>query len=282
MSALNRLKQYLSLWLRPPRIANLEAEDIDGPTLPFVSPVFVLSTGRCGTKWLTELLRHDPRMWVNHSDYPELIRHSRLAYEQYEGAPHLFQEIVRATRDGYILSAHSRNQVYVETNNRITFFAHAIRAVYPQARFIHLVRHPGDFVRSGLRRGWYHGGRHDVGRIRDATIPETWEAMADIEKIAWLWNETNRYIEDFLATLDAPGSYLQVKAEDMFGDAEVGAAICKFAGASVSNRVVTAMLDRQINQQRIGSKPPYERWDLEEKQQVRQHALLGEYYRYEL
>lgn len=282
MSVLNRLKQYLSLWLRPPKIASLEVEDIDGPTLPFVSPVFVLSTGRCGTKWLTELLRHDPRMWVNHSDYPELIRHSRLAYEQYEKAPRLFQEIVRATRDGYVLSAHSRNQVYVETNNRITFFARAIRAVYPRARFIHLVRHPGDFVRSGLRRGWYHGGRHDVGRIRDTANPKAWEAMADVEKIAWLWNETNRYIEDFLATLDAPDSYLQVKAEEMFGDAKVSAAICQFVGASVDNRVVAAMLDRRINQQRIGSKPPYEQWNDEEKEQVRRHAPLAGRYRYTL
>lgn len=281
MSNLNRILQYLSLWLRPPQIVVLEAEEINQPTLSFVSPVFVLSTGRCGTKWLAELLRQDPRMWVNHNDYPELIRHSRLAYEQYRSEPRVFQEIIRATRDGYILNAHKRNQVYVEANNRITFFAHAIRVVYPRARYIHLVRHPGDFVRSGLRRGWYHGGRHDVGRIRNTNDSTTWEAMTDIEKIAWLWNETNQYIETFLKTLDVE-TYLQVKAEDMFGDAQVGENIADFVGARIDRRTIVAMQNKKINRQATGSTPPYEQWSEEDQSQLQRHVPLSEHYGYKV
>ena len=247
MSILSRALRYLSVWLRPPRIVALEVEEVDLPALSFVSPVFVLSTGRCGTKWLTELLRQDQRVWVNHSDYPELVRHSRLAYEQYEESPRVFQEIIRATRDGYILDAHRRNRVYIETNNRITFFAYAIRAVYPEARFIHLIRHPGDFVRSGIRREWYHGERHDVGRIRNVCNPVEWETMTDIERIAWLWNETNQYIEDFLVTLDNPDIFLKVKAEEMFSDVEIGVRICEFVGAEIRRHSIASMLDRKID-----------------------------------
>jgi hypothetical protein len=86
----HRLLRFLSLWLRPPRIASLSVEELAWSNLAKVRPVFVLSTGRCGTQWLTELLRCDPAMWVNHSDYPELIRHSRLAYERYRESPVLF------------------------------------------------------------------------------------------------------------------------------------------------------------------------------------------------
>jgi hypothetical protein len=272
--------RFLSLWLRPPKIASLDVEELDRSTLPFVSPVFVLSTGRCGTKWLTELLRHDPRMRVNHSDYPELIRHSRLAYERYEKEPRVFQEIIRATRDGYILDAYNRSQTYVETNNRITFFACAIRDVYPNARYIHLVRHPGDFVRSGLNRGWYHGGRHDVGRIRHHD-PEKWKAMTDIEKVAWLWNETNQYIEDFFTTLES-GQFLQVKAEDMWNDSEATTVICEFVGAEVSRQAITAMLDRKINQQRMGRTPRYQQWSYREKSDLQQYILLDKVYDYRL
>lgn len=282
MNILPRALRYLSIWLRPPRIVTLEVDEIDQPALSFVSPMFVLSTGRCGTKWLTELLRQDPCMRVNHNDYPELIRHSQLAYEQYVESPRVFQEIIRATRDGYILDAHRRNRVYVETNNRITFFAYAIRAVYPKARFIHLVRHPGDFVRSGLRRGWYHGGRHDVGRLRDIRNPTKWETMTDIEKIAWLWNETNQYIEDFLSTLDNPSTHLVVKAEEMFSNVEAGTRICEFVGAKVSHRFIAAMLDRKINQQRMGAVLSYERWSKKDKSQLRRHVPLAEYYGYEV
>jgi hypothetical protein len=280
MSGVNRVLRYLSLWLRPPKIASVDVEELDQPTLPFVSPVFVLSTGRCGTKWLTELLRQDPRMWVNHSDYPELIRHSRLAYERCEKEPRVFQEIIRATRDGYILDAHNRSQTYVETNNRITFFAYAIQEVYPNARYIHLVRHPGDFVRSGVNRGWYHGGRHDVGRIRHCDSKK-WKVMTNIEKIAWLWNETNQYIEDFFRTLESR-QFLQVKAEDMWTDSEATAEICEFAGAEVGRQAITAMLDRRINRQRMGSMLPYQQWRHREKSELQQYILLDGAYGYRL
>jgi hypothetical protein len=256
----------------------LDVEEVDQPTLPFVSPVFVLSTGRCGTKWLTELLRLDPHMRVNHSDYPELIRHSRLAYERYEEEPKVFREIIRATRDGYILDAYNRGQTYVETNNRITFFAYAVQEVYPNARYVHLIRHPGDFVRSGLRREWYHGGRHDVGRIRHADS-EQWAEMTDIEKIAWLWNETNQYIEDFLNTLET-GQFLQVRAEEMWSDVEVDAEICKFVGAKVSCKDIASMLKRKINQQHTGRALPYEKWSVKQKSQLRYYAFLRQRYGY--
>jgi len=277
---LNRLLRYLSLWLRPPKIAALDVEEVDQPTLPFVSPVFVLSTGRCGTKWLSEFLRLDPRMRVNHSDYPELIRHSRLAYERYEKEPKIFQEIIRATRDGYILDAYNRGQTYVETNNRITFLAYAIREVYPNARYIHLIRHPGDFVRSGLRREWYHGGRHDVGRIRHSGS-EQWKEMTDVEKIAWLWNETNQYIEDFLSSLEAE-QFLQVKAEEMWSDVEIGAEICGFVGAEIGRKDIASMLERKVNQHHIGLVPAYEQWDHKKKWALRRYVSLNKVYEYDI
>jgi len=277
---LNALLRFISLWARPPKRVEVSLDGVDWAAMSEMSPVFVLSTGRCGTKWLTEVLKRDPCMRVNHNDYPELIRHSRLAYESYEREPRLFQEIIRAARDGYILDAARRRQTYVETNNRITFFSHAIREVYPNARFVHLVRHPGDFVRSGLRRGWYHGALHDEGRIRmsDASC---WNKMTDIEKIAWLWNETNQYIENFLATLDTSDTYLRVKVEEMFSDVEVGVGICELVGARVKRRVIASMLDKKINRQWTGSMPPYEQWSAEEKEQLLRYVPLAERYGYE-
>jgi len=281
VNVLNRVLRYLSIWLRPPKITTLEFDEVDQPTLSFVSPVFVLSTGRCGTKWLTELLRRDPRMRVNHSDYPELVRHSRLAYEQYAEMPRVFQEIIRAARDGYILDAYRRGQVYVETNNRITFFAYAVQAVYPQARFIHLIRHPGDFVRSGLRRGWYHGGRHDVGRIRNIVDPAGWEEMTDTARIAYLWNETNQYIETFAKTLDV-GAFMQVRAEDMFSGVQATKAIADFVGAKIQDRIIRSMLKKKINRQMTGNILPYREWSRESKMQLQKYASLAERYGYEI
>jgi hypothetical protein len=279
---IDKARYFISVYARLPKVARVvDLEQVDQDVLALVEPTFVLSTGRCGTKWLTEVLRKDPRMRVNHSDYPELLRHSRLAYEGYENNPLLFQEVLRAARDDYLLDAYQRGLSYVETNHRITFFAYAIRQVYPRARFIHLYRHPGDFVRSGLRRHWYSGTYYDVcrPRIQDEAV---WNAMTKIERLAWLWNETNQYIDNFLATLDLPGVYLQVKAEEMFSDVEAGLKICELTGAKVNRRVIASMLDRKINQQRTGSMLPYERWSIEEKEQLRRYASLAKCYGYQL
>jgi hypothetical protein len=35
----------------------------------------------------------------------------------------------------------------------------------PNVKFVHLFRHPGEVVRSGMRRGWYNGHPSDRYRI---------------------------------------------------------------------------------------------------------------------
>lgn len=278
-----RAGRKLQVMRRPSVSRSLDFDQLQSEQLTFAAPCFVLSTGRCGTRWLTELLRLSRCVWANHSHYPELIRHSRLAYEEYRKRPDVFQQIIRATRDEWIANAYRHGQIYVETNSRITFFARAIRSVYPRARFIHLVRHPGDFVRSGMSRGWYSGDqRHDLGRIVKAGGSECWQRMTDIERIAWLWNETNRYIETFSRDLSA-GEYTRVKAEDMFRDPSTVLRILDFLEVSdIPLRAIVTMQRRQINRQRKWASGPFETWPDEEKQKVRTYAVLAERYHYEL
>ncbi len=276
----DKILNFVGFIMKPPKIATVNLEEVDADSLSLVEPVFVLSTGRCGTRWLTELLRKDSRMRVNHDDYPELLRESRLAYEGYFRNPQLFKEILRATRDGYLLDAYRRNQHYVETNHRITFLSYAIQAAYPKSRFIHVYRHPGDFVRSGIRRHWYRGTYNDICRPRIADQP-AWDAMSAIEKLAWLWNETNEYIEGFIQTIDSSGSYLQVKCEDMFEDVEAGLRICEFTGATISADAIALMQKQRVNRQRTGLMQRYDRWSDAEKGQLRKFAPLAARYGYD-
>lgn len=279
---LERFQEKLQRQHRP---AGVEREpdlrELDAPKLTLATPFFVLSTGRCGTLWLTRLLRLSKHVQVNHSDYPELIRHSRLAYEHYDQTPEVFQQIIRATRDEFIVRAYRFGQSYVETNNRTAFFAYAIKEVYPKAKFIHLLRHPGHFVRSGLSRGWYSGDqRHDLGRIRDRVSPQAWQAMPNRGRVAWLWNETNAYIEQFLESLDED-DFIQTKCEEMFADARVAMNICCFVGASDITRQIIEKAQRCVtnrgNKDRI---KPYHEWATSEKAQVREHAKLAQSYGY--
>jgi hypothetical protein len=278
-----RLENKLRRTQMPDIAQDIPWAQFDAEQLTLAAPCFVLSTGRCGTLWLTELLRLSRYAQVNHADYPELIRPGRLAYEQYEQEPRVFCEIIRATRDEFIARAYRYDQVYVETNNRITFFAPAIKQVYPEARFIHLLRHPGDFVRSGLNRKWYTGQqRHDLGRIVRRDPPGLWQTMSDVEKIAWLWNETNRFIKDFVAELDEQDC-IQVRAEDMFSDPTVALNVCKFIGVDdVEPEMVAKMLKRRINVQRKVAVGSYKTWANSQKECVRNYAPLAAHYGYEL
>ncbi|MDH5674834.1 MAG: sulfotransferase [Myxococcales bacterium] len=264
--------------LRPVKATQLNLGDVDGAVLDVVEPVFVLSTGRCGTKWLTELLAHDSALRVNHSDHPELLRESRMAYERYAGEPDLFHEIVRTARDGYLLDAHIRGMRYVETNHRITFLAPAALRVYPRARFVHLVRNPGDFVRSGVRRRWYSGSYYDLARPTMADA-EAWQRASTVERLAWLWNETQSFIEDFVAEL--PDSrVMRIRSEDMFSDLEATAGLCDFIGARIGRRAIGRMHQRRVNVQHGGPRAPFERWSAAEREAVRRQVPLAERYGY--
>lgn len=243
-----------------------------------LSPVFVLSTGRCGTKWLSVLLASSHHVFVNHALQPELVRQSKLVYEAVGDAP---VELVRAARDDLLSLAHRAGRIYVETNNKITFFAEALTRAYPKSKFVHLYRHPGDVVRSGMRRDWYAGHLADIGRItmRDR---DRWAELSRLERIAWLWNETNTYIEQFLSGLE-PERHVSVASEQMFSDPAVPLELCEFAGATdISISHVKRMHRRRVNVQITGDFPKYAAWSEEQKQALRLWCPLAPKYGYDL
>ncbi|MBN1464396.1 sulfotransferase [candidate division KSB1 bacterium] len=246
-----------------------------------VRPCFVLSTGRSGTLLLTKLLSLSPHLAVAHQPRPELIRASKLAFERVQDSPEVFRETLKSAREELLLEALRHDQIFVETNNRITFFAPVIRDVFPHARFIHLVRHPGDFVRSGIRRGWYSDKHeHDIGRIvPTGQAQKLWDAWTPIEKIGWLWNETNQFIEEVKSALPAD-AFLFVKAEDLFADAEVTRNIFSFLGAPAPSLNTIRKNLRPENVQKKGDYPRYRDWPDEDKRLLFQIAPLMEKYGY--
>lgn len=189
------------------------------------APVFVLSTGRCGTKLLTQLFNELPAVKAWHEPSPELTYYSRFAFEHWNtmNETETLRRIVDAARYELVRNAFLLDKVYVETNNRITFYAFALAELYPQSRFIHLVRKPEKVVKSGLARGWYTGHTlYDESRPQPPTLIEDPEA-----KIAWLWNETNGFIESFKKSVEA-GRLMTVRSEDLFSSPEIFNGILDF------------------------------------------------------
>lgn len=210
-------------------------------------PVFVLSTGRCGTAFLTHLLESDDSLAVFHEPEPEFFYHTVMAHKEYESDPEKVKAVFDVARYELIRNVFINDKRYVETNNRVTFFANQIAELYPGSKFIHLVRNPESFVKSGLGRNWYSGNSlYDEGRIRSED--EGWSQRSQLEKIAWLWNETNSFIEEFKKNVSTDRT-LYIKAEELFKNAKVQMAIFDFIGLK---RPTTANLkkitSRKINE----------------------------------
>lgn len=192
-------------------------------------PIFVLSTGRNGTLLLTNLLSNFKNVMVYHEPEPELSMASKMAYEKHQLDSSFVAGMFEGARYELLRSSFLMNQKYIETNNRITFFAYEIAKLYPQSKFIHLVRHPASFIKSGLGRNWYSGNSlYDEARIVDKNNL-SWSESNTYEKIAWLWNETNEFIEEFKVSIPSV-RVLTIKSEEMFHSIEVNRSIIEFCG----------------------------------------------------
>lgn len=267
--------------VRKTTLGELEANGWTG-----VEPVFVLSTGRTGTALLTELLLLAGGADVHHAPRPELVRVSKRAYEEIDGNLDLFVEVFKTAREELVLQSVRRGRSYVETNNRVTFFAPAAAVAFPEARFIHLTRHPGAFVRSGMRRNWYSGTHdHDIGRIvpvGDDPGVARWDGWDRVARVAWLWNETNRFIVDFLATLPAERHFF-ARSEDLFVDVATARGLVEFCGVTPpADSAIAARIRTPVNVQSSGDFPPLEEWSEADRATLRAVATLAGRFGYDV
>lgn len=244
--------------------------------------VFVLSTGRAGTAFLTDFLATSHRLSVHHAPKPELEYVSSLVHQRAPDPDALDLALLSARFELFVDSYRS-GTTYVETNNRITFFAPAAARLLTNSRFIHLVRHPGDFVRSGLRRGYYADGVVQHQRLRPANHAE-WSSYSDLEKIGWEWNEINSFIETFKLSV-SNDRVLTMQSEALFRDPRALTSVMDFIGMAddpgLRGRLTKGDLG-PVNKQTSGTFPKYEQWSISDKAALARVATLAGSYDYDL
>ncbi|HIA30627.1 MAG TPA: sulfotransferase [Candidatus Marinimicrobia bacterium] len=252
--------------------------------------IFVLSTGRCGTKLLTKILNFSSELWVDHKPSPELAFQSYRAYKYQYTLDQLKTDFSNSRLD-MIKKCYKNSLIYCETNNRISLYARAISNIFPNAKFIHLVRHPGEFVRSGIRRGYYTRMNAEIsGHLEpreNSSLIEKWSIMSQIEKIAWQWNTINCEIENFKKTIP-PNKICTIQSQSMFINPEVTIQLFDFIGVAnpfIGTRgrsCLKNILNHPINVQKIGSYPTYDNWSNKDKLTVKRMAPLAKNYGFTL
>lgn len=246
--------------------------------------VFVLSTGRCGTRLITNILSASPRLRVEHNPKPELEYVSSVIHRDNVCREALKIGVLAARFDLFFLDTLLRGKIYVETNNRISFFAPALAELLPNSKFIHLVRNPADFVRSGMRRGYYTQDVVQYQRL-DGSCHFTWNAFSRMEKVAWEWNEINLKIEDFKTDVDA-NRVLTVNSECLYKESATTFSIFDFIG--VKNpfsgqsgcKALKKMLAKPVNKQEKGMFPKYSDWSETDKRAFQRIVTLASKYGY--
>lgn len=255
--------------------------------------VFVLTTGRTGSRLLVELLNLCKGISAFHEPSPTLQYFSNFAYHHQE-RHELLTKMLDAARMELVLQTLIRHQIYVEANQCLTFFAPAITGLFRQARFIHLVRHPGDFVRSAWRKGWHRNDSiWESGRVRpkDET---TWNAMNEIAKLAWVWTATNEFIENFKTSIAKERCFL-MRMEDLVTDKTALEELAAFCGGGFPDReAALALRQRPVNPLYIGANEPpnmrkradfprYRDWSTRQRQSLHSHVSeLAKQYGYDL
>jgi len=251
------------------------------------TPVFFLSTGRCGTHWFSKLISKDRTVKDFHSPYPNLSIQNKFMFSLWHQKTEHHQkieigsQIFLAGREQHLRFAYKCQRRYFETNNHITFFAPVISKIIPQAKFIHLYRHPGEFVRSGIRRGWYE--QNEQANAKLITPPNdvnSWSKFSQIEKIGWLWNETNGFIEQFKQSV-GPDRVFDVNINQLnYTGIE---RLLDFINVSISPGIIKRHLKSRVNVQKSGNFPEYKIWSDDQKDELKKNcSVLSKKYGYQL
>jgi len=236
-------------------------------------PVFFLSTGRCGTKWFADLLKRDRKCNVYHAPAPDFSIQSKMIYTHIENLFNpsekefiFIREVFLAGRENHLKYAYKTGKRYIETNNYLTFFAPVIAQILPNSVFVHLYRHPGEFVRSGIRRQWYLDEKVKLKLIQPNKLDpfaEGWDSFTNLQKISWLWMKTNEFIERFKKTLP----------EDRYFNFNFNLLtienlkyLIKFIDANISPSKIKKKISKKTNVQHEGVYSMYKNWKTEDKE----------------
>ncbi|MCP5288017.1 MAG: sulfotransferase [Burkholderiaceae bacterium] len=240
------------------------------------SSVFVASTGRTGSDTLIKVLQHAENVIAHHEPHPRMREYTNDSFQNVAVERERFRQVFLSARSDLISEAFRARKIYVEST-LMKGFLPVILDTLPNSKLVHLVRHPGGVVRSGMRRGWYESHVHDRWRLQpgvSSPIRKLWDTKwSRFEKICWYWHAINEFILEAGDSVQ-PERRRIVKFE-AFVDPDTGALkeLLHFIGvARISAEAIASTLDAKHNRQESGTFPPYTEWSDQQREQLGQIA----------
>lgn len=196
---------------------------------------FILSTGRSGSTSIALILSEHPDITCEHEPNGQLIRLSTEYMHKVKSREVVKEELKRM----YIDAGRLVNQYYGESDQKLSNLIDILAELFPEAKFIWLIRKASSVVNSTFSRGWFSD--NDLSFIKnehysdelekdkffnfytyyrlqgDKTgefLSEQWESMSSFERNCWYWAYWNRLIEKQLTQLP-DNKWLMVKLEEL-------------------------------------------------------------------
>lgn len=153
---------------------------------------FCQNSGACGSHYIVDLLRENGVDRVFHEKDPDL---NQIGVTHFD-SPIAISTLVRILR-------YTRHNVSFEANNRLFSLSKELSAAFPNAKFIHLFRHPAHAVRSAMSKPEVL--QYLKTNLRFAGTLAGNENQSPLERFCVYWTNVNQRIFDDLVELQAAG-----------------------------------------------------------------------------
>jgi hypothetical protein len=215
-------------------------------------PFFIVSSGRSGTAMLTKVLAAAQGVTIEHEYMVHVVQ--PLAVRRYHGLvdAKAAQDVLASTHGAAVL--YAQTPLWGDSSNKLSWLIPDLAALFPEARFIHLVR-DGRKVASSyfhkLADECYDERSTEIlgaylaepARVPppppekkywwpqpiDPAMAEAFVNFSQFERICWHWAEINRVILRDLGTIPK-NRRLMLRLEDLRAQPSSVQELCAFLG----------------------------------------------------
>ncbi len=254
---------------------------LDGLPWEGIDTVFIVSTGRTGTKSLANFFNQFAGIVSKHEPIPDCLllgnyfARNLLTFEEARD---------RLRRDRQVtlnrIADETTIDTYIESNNRLYSLIPVIRDVFPEPRFVHIVRDGRDVVRSMMSRSAFKPGdryRLKASQLNADPYASRWENLSRFEKICWWWQKKDGLIRK---ALNYGEDNITLKFEDLFSshrdEKEIRRLVDFAQPNSIDNALVVEKFSEYTKEKRNATSnyalPSWEKWDPELKQKFQEIA----------
>ena len=216
--------------------------------------IFVVSTGRSGSKAIISLFEQNPDVIATHEAFMQFGKYAVDKLYNLSSSSETKDKLIKTFTD----LSYIDKPFHIQSDQKLGALITELSEIFPKAKFIWLVRNLKDFVNSAYPRGWFDNSEfgyeknpnefinpqnkpakyfasYRMNAARAKVVSElVWKNMTAFERNCWYWNYWNKLIESQLRELPKE-KYLKIYLNELKNSIDT---LQDFTGINMSNLIV--------------------------------------------